>query len=83
MRQTSIKSYQSIVDSIGSRQSQVLATLKKFGHLSNREISEKLGIPINQITPRTNELVQKGLVYHAGYQEDRLSKRTVMVWGLL
>ena len=58
---TSLEAYQSL-DDIGKRQKDVLRAIKILREPTNLEISNFLGIPINSITPRTNELVKMGLV---------------------
>lgn len=81
-RKTSLDSYSKIKPTLKSRQAQVLKILKNQD-LSNRQISEKLKLPINRITPRTNELVKRGLVYCCGKSFDKVTKKTVMVWSAI
>ncbi len=47
---------------------------------SNAEISRFMGLPINSITGRTNELRKKGLVKDAGTKIDKKTDREVHVW---
>lgn len=61
VRQTSILAYISLTD-LGARQRVVLETIKHIGKACNLDIATYLHTPINSITPRTNELVDKGLV---------------------
>ena len=61
-KQTSIDAYYSIINELSNRQQQVYDCLKAYKILTNKEISNILGLPINQVTPRTNELVKAGLV---------------------
>ena len=61
---TSIESYQSL-DDIPKRQKDVLRAIKMLREPTNLEISNFLGLPINSVTPRTNELVKKGLVVYS------------------
>ena len=64
LQETSVESYQSL-DDIGKRQKDVLRAIKMLREPTNLEISNFLGIPINSITPRTNELVKRGLVVYS------------------
>lgn len=61
IRSTSVEALHSLND-LGSRQSEVLSVIIKDGPLCNLHIATRLKKPINQITPRTNELVALGLV---------------------
>lgn len=58
---TSLRAFYNISD-LGQRQQEVYCCLQKYGVLTNYEISKHLGIDINCVTPRTNELVKKELV---------------------
>lgn len=80
-RITSSESYHKLKD-LGRRQIQVLQALKKKP-MSNRELSKFLRMPINQITPRTNELVNRGVVARHSIKYDKQTERNVIVWGLI
>ena len=82
MQETSIEAYNSIQVSLGKRQKNVHDMIKKNGSVTNRELSTLLQIPINQITPRTNELVKMGLVIQDGKVKDLLTNRSAMLWKL-
>lgn len=60
-QETSGMAYDSVKPDLGKKQKDVLRALE-YGPKTNQEISEWLNLPINTITPRTNELVKKGLV---------------------
>lgn len=60
-QETSGMAYDSVKPELGKRQRDVLRSLQ-FGPKTNQEIAEYLNLPINSITPRTNELVKKGIV---------------------
>ena len=62
VRQTSIEAYSRIKKELGKRQQEVYDGFLGNGTCTNLELSKSLGIPINQITPRTNELVKLGFV---------------------
>ena len=81
-RKTSSDAFQKIKPTLQARQDQVFKILKKI-NLSNRQISELLELPINRITPRTNELVKRGMVYCCGRTYDKVTGKTVMVWSAI
>lgn len=58
---TSGMAYDSILEKLGAKQRAVLRALEA-GPKTNQEIAEWLNLPINTITPRTNELVKKRIV---------------------
>ena len=82
MQETSIEAYNSIQVSLGKRQKNVHDMIKKNGSVTNRELSTLLQMPINQITPRTNELVKMGLVIQDGKVKDLLTNRSAMLWKI-
>ena len=60
---TSIIALESILSEISTRQKQVLLTFKLINKPANNlMISKVLGLPINSITPRCQELRKKGLI---------------------
>lgn len=80
MRSTSLDAYQEIKPELGARQQVVLDGIKKLGCPTNLELSKYLYIPINQITPRTNELVKKGLVIECEKRQCSVSGRIAISW---
>lgn len=78
MRQTSIISWKKLQPELGERQTQVLKALTV--PMSNRELSITLHLPINQVTPRTNELVKKKLVIPNRTKQDFATNRKVIEW---
>ncbi len=80
MRSTSLDAYNDVKKELGDRQKLVLDWIKKLGCPTNLEISKFSGIPINQVTPRTNELVKMGLVTECEKRQCSISKRTVWSW---
>lgn len=84
VRQTSLDAYRGIKDedSLGSRQAIVYNGFKEHGSHTNLEISVFLNIPINQVTPRTNELVKKGFLEEKQRRQCEISGRKAIVWGL-
>jgi hypothetical protein len=56
IRDTTLSAYIEIQPELSARQLQVFEALKSLGEANNLMISKFLGLPINSITPRTNEL---------------------------
>ena len=59
---TSLIAFEEILCNLGDRQKLVLSAIKKIQPCSNLEISKFLGLPINTITPRCQELRKRNLV---------------------
>lgn len=81
IRHTSKQALASLKD-LGHRQYQVLEAIHKNKAVANLDIAEYLRMPINQITPRTNELVQAGLVHEEYTNTHPKTNKTVIYWGL-
>lgn len=83
-QQTSLTAYHLIKDSgsLGKRQRQVYETIQTNGPITNCEISRHLGLAINVITPRTNKLVQFGLVEEKDRRKCNITWRTAIAWGV-
>lgn len=64
------------------RQIEVLHVISMFAPITNREISEKLHLPINSITGRVKELRELGLVEFLGKKYDDVTERTVSLFGI-
>lgn len=82
MAQTSLESYIRLHEegNMGKRQQQVYTQISGTPGISDREISETLGLPINSVCGRRNELVDKGFVVQKGLKYDETTKRMVMTW---
>lgn len=62
---TSVISFYEVLNTLGSRQLEVLKAIKLLQPCNNLQISQLLHLPINSITPRCKELRVKGIViYH-------------------
>lgn len=59
---TSQEAYAKIQGKLGYKQKIVYETIKMLGSPTNEQLSDHLGWPINQITPRVFELRAYGLV---------------------
>lgn len=79
-QQTSILSFDSITN-LGERQQNVLNSLQVYGSATNLELSRRLGLPINSITPRVNELREMGLVSMDGTTVE-VTGRKAIVWAI-
>lgn len=57
--QTSLTAYKQLKD-LGNRQQQVFDAVEDMGSASNEQVAEKLGLPIQSVTGRVNELARYG-----------------------
>lgn len=69
------------------KQLEVLMAYYKYGDMTNRQLSQKLGWPINCVTPRVNELRKivyncQMLVIWKGDVIDSDTGRRAMKWGV-
>lgn len=78
IRSTSQEAYNDIFESLGHRQRQVFDKLKAIEPARNKKIALELSMPINEITPRINELRYKGMVKEAFKAE--YDGRKVIFW---
>ncbi len=78
---TSIIAYNSLTD-LGSRQYQVLEHIYHGKSVCNLDIALSLNLPINQVTGRTKELVDMGLVTEGHKSPNPHTGRTVIYWEL-
>lgn len=81
-RDTSKESFYKIIPGLGKRQNLIYSFFKKYGACTNLEISTWENIPINQVTPRTNELYKKGLLTLAQKRNCSISGRTAWSWRI-
>lgn len=81
IQSTSQEAYDKIVNDLGNRQYQVFNTLRKIEPACNKSIASELSMPINEITPRINELRYKGVVEQA-YKAD-YDGRKVIFWRIV
>ena len=78
--ETSIEAYQDIYDTLGERQQQIYDGFLGNGSCTNLELSHLMQIPINCVTPRTNELVKRGLIVEDCKRECNISGRRAISW---
>lgn len=81
MQETSLKAFADIKPTIGERQKAVLGVIQKYGDLNNNEIAAILELPINRITPRTNELVKMNYLTNKGRRKCPLTGKPSIIWG--
>ncbi len=62
LQQESLEAWIKINPKLGLRQEQVYLTIRRLGEATSAMIGRKLGLPINCITGRVNELRKKNLV---------------------
>jgi len=77
---TSLESFMEILPELGELQGIVYNAIKTYPGLSNREIANVIGKPINCVTPRVKELRNMGLVVNIGIKFDEYTNRNVMIW---
>lgn len=75
---TSQDAYDKIIHELGRRQHDVYTCLLAIEPACNKAIAKELSMPINEITPRVNELRYKGVVEEA-YKAD-YDGRKVIFW---
>jgi DNA-binding MarR family transcriptional regulator len=80
MRETSLLAYAEVLENLNERQIQVLKAIDKIEPCNNLMISKYLNLPINSITPRTNELNKKGLIKESKKGICPITKRTTIFY---
>jgi hypothetical protein len=62
------------------RSQEILGTLTKLGHATDRQVRDDLGFPdMNAVRPRITELIEAGVLQHVADEIDPATKRTVRV----
>ena len=82
---TSLTAWSGVKGTLGPRQRVVLDAIRhiiytKNTYPTNLELSRYLGIPINSITPRTNELFKKGQIFLGGKRLCKISGNIARTW---
>ena len=62
---TSLISYYSIITELGKRQKEVILAVKRIQPCNNLMVAKYLGLPINSVTPRMNEIRKKGIIVYS------------------
>jgi DNA-binding MarR family transcriptional regulator len=82
-QETSGLAYDSVIETVNKKQSQVLAVIEDHpSGMTNQEIAEYLGWPINTVTPRVYELVKKGWVEASGWRKGKTGRKC-LVWAFV
>lgn len=64
-----------------TRQSEILAVMKKYGDMTARDISYRMGfVDLNAVKPRLSELLRAGKVEVITKKKDRVTGKTVAVY---
>ncbi len=79
MDSNSLEAYRSIIENLGPRQQIIFEALRN-NPASNKTLAKRLGLEINQVTPRTLELRKLGLVKKM-YSEEQ-DGHFATVWGV-
>ena len=82
MIDTSLDAFAQVKTTLGKRQRAVLDIIRHLKSPTNAEISQFIGLPINTITPRTNELRGKGLVGDAGKRICKVTGHEAHTWSV-
>lgn len=81
VQDTSREAYDFIKPLLGERQREVLVVLEDSTvKLCNQDIADRLGWPINTVTPRVKELREMGMVEESHRAPYGPTGRTVMFW---
>lgn len=79
VQETSIEAYHDLKN-LNGKQKEVYNAIKKLGEACNLDVAYELRIPINRITPRTNELVRLGFVEESRRDITPRTGRRVIFW---
>ncbi|ASR77169.1 helix-turn-helix DNA binding domain protein [Mycobacterium phage MyraDee] len=80
VQDTSIESYYKSLDSIPETERDVFRALSILGALCNREISDLIDRPINEVTPVVFRLRERGLVIESHRAKYAPTNRRVIYW---
>ena len=77
---TSILAYVDILEELGERQTLVYTAIRNLKSCNNVMIAEFLGLPINSVTPRVNELRKTHIVMMDKKELCPYTKRLTCYW---
>lgn len=80
IQETSLQAFKEVKHNLGEKQMLVYNTLKYLKVANDKMIAKKLGWPINTITNRRGELIDKKLVGVAFTGPDLYSGRNTIYW---
>lgn len=84
VRDTSLLAFIELKDNpqhLGLMQEKVFKVIMNNPFICDLEISEILGIQINSITPRRNELLEMGFIIDCGMKKNK-NNRLVHIWSI-
>ncbi len=84
MQQTSLFAYCKLISEgeLAPRQAEVFTCFKQCGDMTNKQVSIRLGLDINQITGRVKELRDYGLLMQRGSVMQN-NDRPALLWGVV
>jgi len=77
---TSIAAAESVRNVVTGRRLAVLDALRTHGPMTQEQVGEVLGWPIQSVNPRVNELARMGLIRDTGKRRATRSGRNAAVW---
>jgi DNA-binding MarR family transcriptional regulator len=80
-QETSHLAWDSVQKDLTAKQKVVMWAFKSQGKMTNAQMSEFLGWPINTVTPRVGELVKMGVIEAKGVIRGTTG-RSAIVWGV-
>lgn len=83
MQTTSLEAWGLIQKELGEKQFQALNELALGGASTNNELAERMGLPINRVTPRIHELRGMGLVRQATMRPCKITGFQAKVWEVV
>ena len=81
VRNTSVQAFHSI-DDLSERQEAVYYALHSLKTACNLDLATHLHLPINSVTPRTNELVTRDFVEESHRAINPQTKKRVIYWRI-
>ena len=83
IQQTSLEAYKAILPELSNKQQEVVDVIEHHPGMSNHDIARFLNWEINTVTPRVNELREKGVVDLHAIKVDRITEKKVMTWEVV
>jgi len=80
---TSIAAAASVRDAVTGRRLVVLEALRKHGPMTQEQVGELLGWPIQSVNPRIYELARGGRVRDTGKRRATRSGKSAAVWEVV
>lgn len=81
--QTSLLAYKEILPTLGKRQQQILDIFAQHIVLTDQEIATYSSLPINCVTPRRNELENKGYIIKLGNKVSQYTNKLVSYYRII